>query len=365
MKISRKSSMYYHQGNNVQSLLAFSLLFFLLFSTLIHRVFTQSLNLSNSVEENQHVLTSKDFFLGPCLVNTNKTCPDQEIGFFLFTRRNQIVGQKIFINNTGSNLVDTNFESRYPTKIVIHGYNSDMQLDSLVDIRQEYLKKDHFNIIAIDWRRLASGPCYPIAVYNVPHVGQCLAQLINRLKDYGATDIHIIGFSLGAHVPAFAANYLKPYKLSRITGLDPAMPLFITPNKDQKLDEGDAEFVDVFHTNAFVQGKVEASGHIDFYMNGGINQPGCWENRNPFGCNHHRAAVYFAESINSKIGFWGWRCSGFLAYLLGLCPPKLPAVLAGDPVNKIDRGFFLVKTKDKSPFAEGIFIVQKFHNLNL
>lgn len=90
-------------------------------------------------------------------------------------------------------------------------------------------------------------------------------------------------------------------------------------------------------------------------MNGGINQPGCWEKRNPFGCNHHRSAAYFAESVNSKIGFWGWPCSGLFAYLLGLCPPRFPAVLAGDPVDQNYKGFYLVKTKSETPFASGLF----------
>lgn len=300
---------------------------------------------------------NKDYLIGPCLVNTNQTCPDQEVSFFLFTRQNYRLAQQIFVNNTGSNLDDTHFNSELPTKIIVHGYNSDMDLDSLVDIRSEYLKKGSSNLIAVDWRRLAAGPCYPVAVHNVPHVGECLAQLIDRLRDVGAKDIHLIGFSLGAHVPAFAANHLRPYKLPRITGLDPAMPFFVTVSKDQKLDSSDAEFVDVFHTNAFVQGKIESIGHIDFYMNGGVTQPGCWEKKNPFGCDHHRAAMYFAESINSQLGFWGWPCSGFFAYLIGLCPPRFPAVLAGDPVDTNNRGYFLVKTKDKSPFAQGIFTV--------
>lgn len=54
------------------------------------------------------------------------------------------------------------------------------------------------------------------------------------------------------------------------------MPFFVTVNEDQKLDASDADFVDVIHTNAFVQGKIEASGDVDFYVNGGISQPGCW-----------------------------------------------------------------------------------------
>lgn len=53
------------------------------------------------------------------------------------------------------------------------------------------------------------------------------------------------------------------------------MPLFITASKENKLDESDARFVDVIHTNALLQGKIERCGHADFYMNGGIVQPGC------------------------------------------------------------------------------------------
>jgi len=322
---------------------------------------TQTFVVSNTVEDQMR--EHRDFFMGPCLVNTNRVCPDEEVTFFLYTKHNPEEGQQLLVNDTGSNLANTNFVAALPTKIIVHGFNSDMQLSYLVEIRNEYLKRGSYNLIAIDWHRLAVTPCYPVAVHNVPHVGDCLAQLIDRLRDYGAKDIHVIGFSLGAHVPAFAANVLRPYKLTRITGLDPAMPFFITVNKDEKLDASDAEFVDVLHTNAFIQGKIEPSGHIDFYMNGGVNQPGCWEHGNPFGCNHHRAAEYFAESINSKVGFWGWPCSGFIAYLLGLCPPRPPAVLMGEDVDRKCRGFHLVKTKAHSPYAAGMFTMENQRNL--
>lgn len=54
------------------------------------------------------------------------------------------------------------------------------------------------------------------------------------------------------------------------------MPGFTFVTKENKLDPSDADFVDVIHTNAFIQGTIESSGHVDFYMNGGIVQPGCW-----------------------------------------------------------------------------------------
>ncbi|CAD1472999.1 unnamed protein product, partial [Heterotrigona itama] len=294
--------------------------------------------ISNTLDQD----VAKDYFIGPCLVNTNQTCPDKEVTFFLYTQRNPNVSEEIVVTEESSNLKQTRFKPSRPTKIVVHGYDSDMELSYLVDVRREYLKTYDYNVIAVDWHRLATAPCYPIVVQNVPHVGNCLAQLIERLRDVGTVDIHVIGFSLGSHVPAFSAVALRPYKVPRITGLDPAMPLFVTVDKDHKLDASDADFVDVFHTNAFIQGQVETSGHVDFYMNGGINQPGCWERWwNPFKCDHHRSVMYFAESINTNEGFWGWKCAGFTSYLLGLCPPRYPAVLAGDKVDKKRRGFHL------------------------
>lgn len=133
----------------------------------------------------------------------------------------------------------------------------------------EYLAKGDYNVFYVDWSVLSPGPCYISAVHNTRQAGACAAQLVERLVDTGNTDIHIIGFSLGAQ------RNLKSFRLPHITGLDPAMPLFVTAGLNDKLDPSDAAFVDVIHTNAMVQGKLERCGHADFYMNGGIYQPGC------------------------------------------------------------------------------------------
>lgn len=127
----------------------------------------------------------------------------------------------------------------------------------------------------VDYSELARGPCYVSAVHNIRHVGSCVGQLIDRILETGSRDIHLIGFSLGAQVTNFVSQAVRPFQIPRITGLDPAMPLFVGVSKSDKLDSSDAKFVDVFHTNAFVQGKVEKCGHVDFYFNGGILQPGC------------------------------------------------------------------------------------------
>lgn len=68
-----------------------------------------------------------------------------------------------------------------------------------------------------------------------------------------ASDFHIIGHSLGAHIAGYAGEAIITRglgKLGRISGLDPAEPLFQRMPEFVRLDPGDAEFVDVIHTDA-------------------------------------------------------------------------------------------------------------------
>lgn len=58
-------------------------------------------------------------------------------------------------------------------------------------------------------------------------------------------------------------------------GLDPAGPYINFDQTSGRLSADDAELVDVIHTNAGYLGEQPAVGDIDFYPNGGRNQPGC------------------------------------------------------------------------------------------
>uniref|UniRef100_A0A336M620 CSON012680 protein n=1 Tax=Culicoides sonorensis TaxID=179676 RepID=A0A336M620_CULSO len=299
--------------------------------------------------------------IGPCVWVLDRACPDSDVKFYLFTRDNPEDRQYVHIDKSieSSNLTESFFDPFKPVKIIIHGYNADMFLTPLIDMKKEYLIRGEYNLFYVDWSVLAMGPCYPSAVHNVKHIGTCVGQLINRILDSGTENIHLIGFSLGAQVTNYAAKAVAPFRIPRISGLDPAMPLFITSNLDEKLDASDAEFVDVIHTNALVQGKLEQCGHVDFYMNGGILQPGCVAmGTNPFACSHHRAPDYFMESIRSFSGFWGWPCDSYIYYLLGYCPPKNPLILAGEDCRPDTKGMFFITTNPATPYALG-----KWHDL--
>lgn len=82
----------------------------------------------------------------------------------------------------------------------------------------EYFDRGNYNLFFVDWSELARGPCYPSAAHNTKYAGECIGQLINRIHDGGTENIHIIGFSLGAHVAGFAANHAKGFQVPRITG---------------------------------------------------------------------------------------------------------------------------------------------------
>lgn len=62
-----------------------------------------------------------------------------------------------------------------------------------------------------------------------------------------------------------------------IVALDPAGALFTYPNlvdKSERVDASDAKYVQAIHTS-IVLGSYTEAGHADFYIDGGISQPGC------------------------------------------------------------------------------------------
>ncbi|KAL8573946.1 hypothetical protein ACOMHN_029393 [Nucella lapillus] len=125
-------------------------------------------------------------------------------------------------------------------------------------------------------------------------------------------------------------------------GLDPAEPYFQNTDRVVRLDPTDALFVDVIHTDgapfystSMGFGMGVPCRHVDYFPNGGHNQPGCQDgpithllhegllvgSKEFVACNHLRSYHFFIESINSACPFEGYRCDSQEHFNAGQCMP--------------------------------------------
>ena len=75
------------------------------------------------------------------------------------------------------------------------------------------------NVIVVDWGRIALST-YSTAARGVPDIGRGVGQFlafINRVTGAPYNNMHLVGFSLGAHVVGNAGRELDG-KVARITG---------------------------------------------------------------------------------------------------------------------------------------------------
>ncbi|XP_069948987.1 pancreatic triacylglycerol lipase isoform X2 [Cherax quadricarinatus] len=247
-----------------------------------------------------------------------------------------------------SKVLNTSFNPKRKTKIIIHGYLETNTETWMWDMVRALLLYDDFNVVTVDWSG-GSQALYSQATANTRVVGLEVAHLINWLKDnvgLDPTDVHIIGHSLGSHTAGYAGERVS--KLGRITGLDPAEPFFQYMPPSVRLDPSDALFVDVIHTDAdsifnlgVGYGMKQPVGHLDFYPNDGRNQPGCdsltrvpltaltdglnlYEGldaaqKELIACNHNRASKLFTDSILTPCLYTAFQCQSYQHYMNGEC----------------------------------------------
>ncbi|KAJ6646516.1 Pancreatic triacylglycerol lipase [Pseudolycoriella hygida] len=288
---------------------------------------------------------------------TSEVCPNKDITFYLYTRTTQMEPHELNVANPET-IKEAKFVTNRPLIVLIHGFTGHKNETPNTEVRPAYFRRGEYNIISVDYQPLAVSPCYVHAVLNLPTVANCTAQLINYLIQeslFTLDNIHIIGASLGAQTAGMMGNFIKSGKLKRITGLDPAKPLFVFAKNSHRLGKNDAEFVDIIHTEVMLRGVLFAIGHVDFYANGGLQQPGCDKQKQKMtgNCNHVMASKFYAESINSEIGFYGYKCSYWLQWFIGLCQPSNQTELAGAFASKEARGSYFFKTNSKPPYAQG------------
>lgn len=281
----------------------------------------------------------------------------------LYTRLNANKPQMLYLGDE-RRLAKSNFNFKRPLAVYVHGFSESAtsEKQSSQDIKNAFLRSGNYNVMLVDWSPLTAVPWYTNAVDNLPVAARYVARFLRFLMASGlpAQSIHLVGFSLGAELAGFVGKQLQEWGivLPRITGLDPALPLFDSGSPNRRLSPTDARFVDIIHTDGGLLGNPEAMGHADFYPNGGRGlQPGCARQEIAnnrwlgaiIGCSHQRAWQYFIESILRPQSFLANKCEP--SKMFGSCKDGNGRAFMGMGADRRLRGKFFLDTNELSPFG--------------
>ncbi|XP_065532172.1 phospholipase A1 member A isoform X3 [Lathamus discolor] len=244
-----------------------------------------------------------------------------KVQFLLFTSSNPSCGELILADD---GIKNCSFNSSLDTKIIIHGFRALGTKPSWIEgLVHAILNTSPVNVIAVDWVYGSTG-AYPSAVENVTELALSISQFISKLLALGVsgTSIHIIGVSLGAHVGGLVGHF-HGGQLGHITGLDPAGPKYTKASPEERLDPGDALFVEAIHTDADNFGIRIPVGHIDYFVNGGKDQPGCPRFLSAgykyLICDHMRAVHLYVSALKNACPFMAFPCASHQDFLNGRC----------------------------------------------
>lgn len=71
--------------------------------------------------------------------------------FFLYTQENNLSGQPLIVNSY-ENITNSHFNPKFDTKIIVHGFKDSHTPGGWMEtFKDEFLIKDNFNVIIIDW----------------------------------------------------------------------------------------------------------------------------------------------------------------------------------------------------------------------
>uniref|UniRef100_A0A670Y1W3 Lipase H n=1 Tax=Pseudonaja textilis TaxID=8673 RepID=A0A670Y1W3_PSETE len=229
---------------------------------------------------------------------------DLKVQLLLYTRKNKDCAELLDEHNITTS---THFNVTKNIVVIIHGYRFTGSPPIWIDtIKNLLLEKQDFNIIIVDWNRGATTVNYFSAVSSAKKVVPILTHLIDQmLNDVAVDSIYMIGVSLGAHIAGFVGKTYNG-KIGRITGLDPAGPLFTKKLANERLDHTDAQFVDVIHRSSY------------------------------FKCDHQRSVFLYISSLQHDCGITAYPCESYKDYRNGKCMScnfkSLPCPIVGKSI---------------------------------
>ncbi|ELK36460.1 Phospholipase A1 member A [Myotis davidii] len=264
-----------------------------------------------------------------------------KVQFLLFTPSDPHCGNLVEEN---SDLQNSGFNVTLGTKLIIHGFRALGTKPSWIEkLIGALLRSADANVIAVDWVYGSTG-AYFSAVENVVKLGLKISSFLSKLLVLGVSEssIHIIGVSLGAHVGGMVGHFYKG-QLGWITGLDPAGPEYTRASLEERLDAGDALFVEAIHTDTDNLGIRIPVGHVDYFVNGGQDQPGCptfiHAGYSYLICDHMRAVDLYISALENLCPLMAFPCASYKAFLAGHCLDCFnPFLLSCPRIGLVEQG---------------------------
>ncbi|XP_072820546.1 phospholipase A1 member A isoform X3 [Vicugna pacos] len=233
------------------------------------------------------------------------------VQFLLFTTSDPSCGQLV---EESSDIQNTGFNATLETKLVIHGFRALGTKPSWIDkFIGTLLQATDANVVAVDWVYGSTG-VYFSAVENVIKLGLEISRFLSKLLALGVSQssVHIIGVSLGAHVAGMVGHFYKG-QLGRITGLDPAGPEYTRASLEERLDAGDALFVEAIHTD------TDSYSYLI--------------------CDHMRAVHLYISALENSCPLMAFPCTSYKAFLAGHCLDCFnPFLLSCPRIGLVEQG---------------------------
>ncbi|XP_050542883.1 hepatic triacylglycerol lipase-like [Daktulosphaira vitifoliae] len=260
------------------------------------------------------------------------------VDMFLMNDRTYLNPDEVIIENLPE--VARKYDKNLPLKVLINGWSSDNNVlkDILIPAYME-TRQNKVNILLVDWTALDQEHYYPKSSLVTGVVGEMVADMLITMVRIGMVkvdDIHIIGYSMGAHIAAIIGEKLKTSQgeptVGRITGIDPITPCVENSSVvDNCLNKSRARFVDVVQTfTEYEQGNP--IGTADFYLK--ISPDKDEDSNKSKHTNEIKNVQLFSNSIRNSNVLTCCMWDDFSESLCGLSKP----VIMGEHLNKMNQG---------------------------
>lgn len=142
--------------------------------------------------------------------------------------------------------------------------------------------------------------------------------------------------------------------LFSLSGIDPAGLNYRNVSDSQRISTRSGKLVEIVHTSS-EWGLIEAVGHIDFYVNGGMRQPSCKPLMSHVLCSHVLGYEYWIAAVKNPRSFVGVRCSDNNQFLKEQCDYTIKAYMAENYFlnQHFKKGKYYLQTRNSPPYGLG------------